>query len=70
MQNFNRTAIFWHFMKQAGIIACPTYWRLRRFPAIQKNIYKDKMNLLPSTISRKFAYADDLALLHSFGNLK
>ena len=25
---------------------------------------------LPSTISRKFAYADDLALLHSFGNWK
>ena len=25
---------------------------------------------LPSTISRKFAYADDLALLHSSGNWK
>ena len=25
---------------------------------------------LPSMISRKFAYADDLALLHSFGNWK
>ena len=25
---------------------------------------------LLSTISRKFAYADDLALLHSFGNWK
>ena len=28
------------------------------------------MNNLPSMISRKFAYADDLALLHSFGNWK
>ena len=25
---------------------------------------------LPSMISRKFAYADDLALLHSYGNWK
>ena len=31
------------------------------------NIYTDD---LPSMISRKFAYADDLALLHSSGNWK
>ena len=31
------------------------------------NIY---MYDLPSLMSKKFAYADDLALLHSFGNLK
>ena len=39
-----QTAISWHLRKQVGVIACPVYQRLRRFPASQEDKHRDKIN--------------------------
>ena len=41
IKNFKPTAIPWHLRKQVGVIACPTYKQLRRFPntEIKTNIF-------------------------------
>ena len=43
ISNFKWIAISWHLRKQVGVIACPMYQRLLRFPANSEDKYKDKI---------------------------
>ena len=55
--------------KQATVLFLPVIAQGSVLAPLLFNIYMYKYDL-PSMISRKFAYSDDLALLHSSGNWK
>ena len=62
IKNFKRTAISWHLRKQVGVIACPMYLRLHRFPVNQEDKHREKIkkSLRRFSTSPEVKYGDKI----------